>query len=159
MLDGIKEACDAWGRTMRWAMSDTGEGYPTLSTFERARGGELDAKAAGQLRQKFGEVFLGDAKAVMVAIRREPIMPEELHRAIFMKHVVPHRAPDRRVISDRQKAEELGYSNKRQYYQVLSNAYHWLLGRVDIATESSTWSKLGTNGAHSMGTVETCAHT
>lgn len=142
MLDGIKEACEAWGRAMRWILSSNGEGYPTLATFERARGGELDAKAVGKLQQRFGEVMTGDAKAVSLAIRQTPIMPEEIHRVLFMHFVVPHKDANRVKITIRQKARELGYESTRSYYVALENGYHFLLGRIVIEPTGSTWSEV-----------------
>lgn len=132
MIDGIKEACEAWGRAMRWVLSSTGEGYPSLATFERARGGELDAKAIAGITQRFGEVMTGDALAVRLAIRKEPPMPENLHRLIFMQYVVPHKDCERVRIPIKRKAQELGYPDSRSYYTALDNAHHFLLGRVPI---------------------------
>ena len=138
MLDGVKEACEAWGRAMRWVLGSNGEGYPTLATFERARGGELDAKAIANIRQRFGEVMAGDALAVRLAIRKEPAMPEELHRLIFMHYVVPHKDCNRGRITIKRKAFELGYldshgeGDSREYYAELENAHHFLAGRLPI---------------------------
>lgn len=138
MLDGIKEACAAWGRAMRWMLTIQGEGYPTMATFERALQGELDAKAQVGIRQRFGEVLLKDALAVSVAIRTSPMMPEELHRLIFMQYVVPERDAERRKITVTMKANELGYTNKdgegdrRRYSEALTNAHHWLLAKIPI---------------------------
>lgn len=134
MLDGVKEACEAWGRAMRWLLTSNGEGYPTLSTFERARGGELDAKAVKGVRQRFGEVMAGDAQAVALAIRREPLMPEELHRLIFVHYVIPHKDAARQKITNGQKAKELGYPDTRSYYTALENAHHFLAGRITVET-------------------------
>jgi len=138
MLDGVKEACEAWGRAMRWVLSSDGEGYPTLATFERARGGELDAKAIAGVRQRFGEVMAGDALAVRLAIRKDPPMPEALHRLIFMHYVVPRKDCNRERIKIRHKAQQLGYldthgeGDSRAYYAALDNAHHFLLGRLQI---------------------------
>lgn len=132
MLDGVKEACEAWGRAMRWVLSASGEGYPSLATFERARGGELDAKAIAGITQRFGEVMAGDALAVRLAIRKDPVMPEDLHRLIFVHYVVPHKGFNREKITIKQKSEELGYPDSRSYYTALDNAHHFLLGRITI---------------------------
>lgn len=138
MLDGVKEACEAWGRAMRWVLGSDGDGYPTLATFERARGGELDAKAIARITQRFGEVMAGDALAVRLAIRKEPVMPEALHRLIFMHYVVPHKDCHRKRITIRAKALELGYQDSngdgdsRAYYVALENAHHFLLGRIEL---------------------------
>lgn len=134
MIDGIKDACEAWGRAMRWVLSSNGEGYPSLATFERARGGELDAKSVTILHQRFGEVFAGDALAISLAIRRQPVMPERLHRILFMHYVIPHKDVERRRIPVKTKALELGYTSSRPYYDGLENAHHFLLGRVSIDT-------------------------
>lgn len=134
MIDGVKEACEAWGRAMRWVLSSNGEGYPTLATFERAREGDLDAKTMTGIGQRFGEVMAGDALAVRLAIRKVPVMPEELHRLLFMHYVVPHKGFDRQKITIKQKSEELGYPDSRPYYTALDNAHHFLLGRLHIGT-------------------------
>ena len=137
MLDGIKEACEAWGRAMRWILQSNGEGYPTLTTFERARGGELSANDVGTIRQRFGEVMLGDALAVSLAIRMPPVMPEQSHRVLFMHFVVPQKDAERNKITVLQKARELGYEDRKPYYTALDNALHFLLGRVDIGANQS----------------------
>lgn len=129
MIDGIKEACKAWGRAMRWVLADTNEGFPSMATMERAKGGELDAKAI-TLRQRFGEVLCGDALAVSRAIRTEPRMPEESYAALFVHYVIPHIDPDGNDITVRQKSKELGFETTRPYYSALECAYHFLLARV-----------------------------
>lgn len=149
MLDGIKEACETWGRAMRWILQSDGEGYPTLSTFERARGGELSANDAGTLRQRFGEVMVGDALAVSLAIRTFPVMPEESHRVIFMHFVVPRIDAQRRKITVRAKARELGYEHRDQYYIALDNGLHFLLARVPLELEVPR----GTNCRDTVSTV------
>lgn len=131
MLDGIKEACSSWGRAMRWILSTDGEGYPTVASFERANQGDMDAKTL-TLKQRFGEVMTKDALAVSLAIRREPIMPEELHRVIFMHYVVPRRDREGQEITVLAKAIELGYTRPKPYYLALDNGYHFLLGRIDV---------------------------
>lgn len=141
MLDGIKEACSAWGRAMRWILSTEGEGYPTVASFERANQGDMDAKSIS-LKQRFGEVMTKDALAVSLAIRREPVMPEELHRALFMYYVVPRwiTEPDekgnsqRREITHVMKARDLGYLRVQPYYTALDYGYHFLLGRIEVVS-------------------------
>lgn len=154
MLDGIKEACEAWGRAMRWILTADGEGYPTLATFERARGGELDAKAVGKLQQRFGEVMMGDALAVALAIRRDPGMPEQLHRVLFMHFVVPRKDSQRRAITVLQKARELGYDSAKPYYVALDNMSHFLLGRITIEVPCSTWNNVTPHRGNGVGTKE-----
>lgn len=132
MLDGIKEACTSWGRAMRWVLSATGEGYPNRATFERAREGELDAKAISAIRQRFGEVMLGDALAVSRAIRNEPAMPEDSHRVLFMHYVVPPRDAERIKITIAQKSSELGFRDRHEYYQSLDKALYFLMARIPI---------------------------
>lgn len=131
MLDGIKEACQSWGRAQRWILSSTGEGYPSIASFERANQGDMDAKSI-TLTQRFGEVMTKDALAVSLAIRREPVMPEELHRVLFMHFVVPKRDAQGDDITVLRKALELGYARPKPYYVALENGYHFLLGRIDI---------------------------
>lgn len=131
MLDGIKEACSAWGRAMRWILSSEGEGYPTVASFERANQGDMDANTIS-LKQRFGEVMTKDALAVSLAMRRAPTMPEELHRAIFMHYVVPRRNAQGEEITVLTKAIELGYTRPKPYYLALDNGYHFLLGRIDV---------------------------
>lgn len=133
MLDGIKEACEAWGRAMRWILQSSGEGYPTMATIERARGGELDASATA-VQQRFGEVMCGDALAVARAIRTEPLMPEGPYRVLFMQYVVPRKDAQRNKITTFRKAQELGYADRKPYYVALDNAHHFLLGRITIET-------------------------
>jgi hypothetical protein len=149
MLDGIKDACDAWGRAMRWVIQSTGEGYPSVSTFERARGGELSANDVGTVRQKFGEVMLGDALAVSLAIRMPPGMPEQMHRVLFMHYVVPRKDANRDIITVDRKATELGFTDRRAYYTVLDQSHHFLLARIDMEVNSPR----GTNSQHSVRTV------
>ena len=144
MLDGVKEACGSWGRVMRWHLSSNGEGYPTLATFERAREGELDAKAVGRLQQRFGEVFMGDAQAIALAIRRDPMMPESLHRVLFVHYVIPPRNAQGEMIPIRVKAQELQYASRREYYSDLENAYHFLLGRVAFPTVGAMGARCAT---------------
>lgn len=141
MLDGIKEACEAWGRAMRWILQADGEGYPTMATMERARGGELDAKIS-TVRQRFGEVMCGDALAVSRAVRTEPLMPEEAYRVLFMQYVVPRKDPQRNRITTLQKAKDLGYVDRKTYYVALDNAHHFLLGRIcmEITFPRGTYS-------------------
>jgi len=129
MIDGIKESCRAWGRAMRWVLSDTNEGYPAMATMERAKGGELDAKAT-TLRQRFGEVLSGDALAISRAIRTEPRMPEESYAVLFAHYVVPHQDAERNEITVKRKSKDLGYESTRRYYEVLDCAYYFLLARV-----------------------------
>lgn len=147
MLDGVKEACEAWGRAMRWVLSAQGEGYPSVTSFQRAREGEMDANAQISLRQRFGEVMLGDALAVALAIRREPVMPEDLHLVVFMQYVIPHKDAQRKKITIRQRAIELGYTEVRAYYTALDNAHHFLLGRIHIDVPRVT------SCAHNMNTL------
>lgn len=142
MLDGIKEACSAWGRAMRWILSSEGEGYPTVASFERANQGDMDANSI-TLKQRFGEVMTKDALAVSLAMRRPPVMPEELHRAIFMHYVVPRRNAREEEITVLAKALDLGYTRTKPYYLALDNGYHFLLGRIDVGTPVSR----GTNGS------------
>jgi len=148
MLDGIKEACSAWGRAMRWILSSRGEGYPTVASFERANQGDMDANSF-TLHQRFGEVMTKDALAVSLAMRRPPIMPEELHRAIFMHYVVPRRDQTGKEITVLAKAIELGYTRTKPYYLALDNGYHFLLGRIEVGISVPR----GTNG--SIHTVHT----
>lgn len=131
MLDGIKEACSSWGRTMRWMLQATGEGYPSIASIGRINEGDMEISASN-VRQRFGEVMLKDALAVSVAIRRAPIMPEELHRALFMHFVVPRRDGEGQEITVVMKAKELGYARPKPYYLALDNGYHFLLGRIDV---------------------------
>lgn len=131
MLDGIKEACEAWGRAMRIILSSVGVGYPTMATMERARQGSLEPTAP-VLKQKFSEVLLGDALAVSTAIRQEPLMPEEQQRVLWMHFVVPHRKQDGTKYTVTEKSEELGYKNRRDYYSELDKASHFLLARVPV---------------------------
>jgi hypothetical protein len=135
MLDGIKEACEAWGRAMRWIIQSSGEGYPTMATIERARGGELDAKSA-DVKQRFGEVMCGDALAVSRAIRTEPRMPEDPYRVMWMQYVIPRKDAQRNKITVLQKAQELGYEDRKPYYTALENAHHFLLGRITVEIEA-----------------------
>ena len=153
MLDGIKESCECWGRAMRWVLTSNGEGYPNLATFERARNGDLDANSVKVLRQRYGEVLLGDALAISLAIRRPPMMPEEAHRVLFMHFVVPRWLPGHQKLSVRQKARELGYESARPYYVMLDHAYHFLLARVEVECFTKTFC------ADSVRTDEKCAHT
>lgn len=145
MLDGIKDACQAWGRAMRWILSTQDEGYPSIASFERANQGDMDIKAR-MLQQRFGEVMTRDALAVSLAIRREPMMPEELHRVIFMHFVVPRwRITDhhREEITIAMKAKELGYLRPKPYYVALDQGYHFLLGRIHIGAESAPSTRVG----------------
>jgi hypothetical protein len=146
MIDGIKESCRAWGRAMRWVLADTNEDYPSMATMERAKGGELDAKAT-TVRQRFGEVLCGDALAISRAIRTEPRMPEESYAVLFAHYVVPHKDGDRNEITVRRKARDLGFDTTRPYYTALDCAYHFLLARVPVANVSH-----GTVDAHSVPT-------
>jgi len=148
MIDGIKEACEAWGRAMRWVLQSTGEGYPTMATIERARGGELDAKAK-TITQRFGEVMCGDALDVSRAIRSEPMMPEEPYRVLWMHYVVPRKDAQRRKITITQKAEELGFEDRKAYYIALGNAHHFLLGRIPIESVVPH----GTFRGHTVATI------
>src|SRR6185437_16817096 len=118
MLDGIKEACFCWGRAMRWILSSAGEGYPSIASFERANCGDMDVKSR-LLQQRFGEVMTKDALAVSLAIRREPMMPEELHRVLFMHFVVPRLDAQRQEITVAMKAKQLGYPRPKPYYVAL----------------------------------------
>jgi hypothetical protein len=144
MLDGIKEACCSWGRAMRWVLTSDGEGYPSVASFERANQGDMDARTI-TLKQRFGEVMTQDALAVSLAIRRAPMMPEELHRVLFVHFVVPRwrRMPAadgflaRQEITVAMKAKELGYPRPKPYYVALDNGYHFLLGRIAIGPEVS----------------------
>lgn len=131
MIDGIKESCYCWGRAMRWVLTNTNEGYPSMAAFERANQGEMDIKTP-ILRQKFGEVLTRDALEISRAIRTPPGMPEELHRVLFMHYVVPRRDPDGSELSTQRKAKELGYEKRQYYYAALENAHHFLLARVEI---------------------------
>lgn len=137
MLDGIKEACSSWGRAMRWILSTQGEGYPTVASFERANQGDMDAKTI-TLKQRFGEVMIKDALDVSRAIRTPPMMPEELHRVLFMHFVVPRRNAAGEDITILIKAKELGYSRPKPYYLALDNGYHFLLGRIMIGVPRET---------------------
>lgn len=149
MLDGIKDACEAWGRAMRWVLQSTNEGYPSLCTFERARGGELSANDVGPVRQKFGEVLLGDALAVSLAIKTQPPMPEQMHGVLFMHFVVPKRDANRRRITITEKALSVGIHDRREYYAVLSQALHFLLARIDICAEQAPPStRIGSQPSH-----------
>jgi hypothetical protein len=147
MLDGIKDACEAWGRAMRWIIQANGEGYPTMATMERARGGELDANA-GKIGQRFGEVMCGDALAVSRAIRTEPRMPEDAYNVMWMQYVVPRKDAERNKITILQKANELGYADRKPYYIALENAHHFLLGRIVIEADVP----LATNSGNSVYT-------
>lgn len=141
MVDGIKDACEAWGRAVRWILQSRGEGYPTMATFERAREGELSANDIVTVRQHFGEVMLGDALAVSRAVRGEPpfvqAMPERLHRLIFLQYVVPRRDARRHKITIDMKASEMGIENRKDYYVLLENAHHYLLARIPVGYQPS----------------------
>lgn len=139
MIDGIKDACQSWGRAMRWILSAEGEGFPTVASFERANQGDMDANSI-TLKQRFGEVMTKDALAVSLAMRRTPIMPEQLHRALFVHYVVPRWItdhdeegnPQRREITTVMKARDLGYPRVQPYYTALDYGYHFLLGRIEV---------------------------
>jgi hypothetical protein len=131
MLDGIKEACSAWGRAMRWILSSEGEGYPTVASFERANQGDMDANTIS-LKQRFGEVMTKDALAVSLAMRRVPIMPEELHRVMFVHFVIAKRDAQGADYTVAMKAADLGYNRTKPYYLALDNGYHFLLGRIIV---------------------------
>jgi len=134
MLDGVKEACCSWGRAMRWILTSDGEGYPSVASFERANMGDMDAKSI-TLRQRFGEVMTKDALAVSLAIRKLPMMPEELHRVLFVHFVVPRSDHEGQAITVLRKARELGYPRPKPYYIALENGYHFLLGRIEVGQE------------------------
>jgi hypothetical protein len=148
MLDGIKEACCSWGRATRWILTSTGEGYPSIASFERANQGDMDVKSI-TLTQRFGEVMTRDALSVSLAIRRAPMMPEELHRVLFMHFVVPRSDHEGQAITVVRKAQELGYPRPKPYYIALENSYHFLLGRIEV---ESTVSR-GTNSVHAVLTM------
>lgn len=155
MLDGIKEACASWGRAMRWILSTEGEGYPSISSIGRINEGDMDISNAN-LRQRFGEVMVKDALAISLAIRSMPMMPEELHRVLFMHFVVPRwtsvRAadgfPEKREITVAMKAKDLGYARPKPYYVALDNGYHFLLGRVAIGLDVSQGPSVNTPRTH-----------
>ncbi len=131
MIDGIKESCGCWGRAMRWVLSSTHEGYPSMASFERANQGDMDIKSP-ILRQRFGEVLTKDALEISRAIRTAPFLPEELHRVLFMHYVVPRFDNDGAELSTARKAKELGYQKRQYYYAALDNAHHFLLARIAI---------------------------
>jgi hypothetical protein len=148
MIDGIKESCRAWGRAMRWILSTQGEGYPTVASFERANQGDMDANNIS-LKQRFGEVMTKDALAVSLAMRRPPVMPEELHRVLFVHFVVPKRTIDGNDYTVVMKAADLGYPRTKPYYMALDNGYHFLLGRILVEVDVPR----GTKFEHTMLTV------
>ncbi len=41
VIDWVDSCCKTWGRCTRWILTDTGEGYPTADSIERARQGLL----------------------------------------------------------------------------------------------------------------------
>jgi hypothetical protein len=130
VLDYIDSACRAWGRSTRWILTDTGEGFPTADTIERARQGMLSAKDRTP-SQHFPEVRLGDALAIANAMRAPPAMPIALQAVLWAHYVARCRSSER--------ARTLGlYLGRRgptglsmpEYWRWLDRAHWWLASRI-----------------------------
>lgn len=67
-------------------LTDTGEGYPSADTIEKARQGMLSL--GGAVRQHFPEVRLADALEVANAMRTNPMMPLILTSTVWAQYVV-----------------------------------------------------------------------
>src|SRR5215469_14594245 len=94
VIDWFDSACKSWGRCIRWILADTGEGFPTRDTIERARQGLLSlGEGGGPRSQHFGEVRLGDALLIANAMKQTPLMPLELQAGLWAHYVVKASPP------------------------------------------------------------------
>lgn len=126
MIDWVDESCKAWGRCTRWMLVDTNEGYPSMDTIARAKGGYLDAKAR-TLSAKFGEVRLGEALEVARAISVLPLMPQPLQATLWAQYVVTCPSKQRASIVGRYLQIQLTLP---EYWRNVDRAHHFLAGRI-----------------------------
>lgn len=126
MIDWVDASCKAWGRCTRWILTDTNEGYPSMDTIARARGGYLDAKSP-TLSAKFGEVRLGEALEIARAIAAEPLMPEALQATLWAQYVVRVPSKVRAEVVGRYLLVTLSIP---EYWRNVDRAHHFLAGRL-----------------------------
>jgi len=126
MIDWVDTSCKAWGRCTRWILSDTNEGYPSMDTIARARGGYLDMKGT-VLSAKFGEVRVGEALEIARAIASEPFMPEALQATLWAQYVVHVPSKSRAIIVGNYLSSTVSIP---EYWRNLDRAHHFLAGRL-----------------------------
>ena len=126
MIDWVHEACKSWGRCTRWILADTNEDYPSSDTIERARQGML-SMGGGTFAQRFREVRVGDALAVMVAISTEPVMPLTLTAHVWTQYVVTGTARHKLPGLSRYLGVVISVA---EYWRNLDRAHHFLAARI-----------------------------
>lgn len=146
MIDWVEPACRAWGKCVRWIEYGRRykrqlihEGYPSQDTIAKARDGLLNVRASGPAAQHFGEVLVGDALAVSVAMRGEPDgwpaippMPEQYQVMMWAHYVViDANVPKRADIVGYYMRVELSV---RRYWGLVHESQVWLSARLPSKT-------------------------
>lgn len=129
LMDAVEHACREWGYQMRALYDTRAQGWPEMSSHNRAREGMLDINAVSSVRQKFAEVLQGDALDVSRAIHTVPMMPEELQTVLFLRWV-----PKGPVKS---KAASIGIGS-REFYDRLGRAHAFIAARLPASVPRGT---------------------
>jgi hypothetical protein len=127
VIDWVETACRSWGSCTRWILTDTGEGYPSADTIEKARQGMLSAKAQAVRSAHFPEVRLNGALAIARAMKIEPHMPLPLTATMWAHYVVQGRARAKLPALSRFLGEPVTTAG---YWRNLDRAHWFLAGRM-----------------------------
>jgi hypothetical protein len=108
-------------------LADTNEGYPSMDTIAKARGGYLDAKARG-LAAEYGEVRSAQALDVARAIATEPLMPEALQAVMWAQYVVRCPSKTRALVVGQYLRMSLTIP---EYWRNVDRAHYFLAARLE----------------------------
>lgn len=129
LIDWIHESCKSWGDCTRWILADTGEGYPSCDTIERARQGGLDV-GAGTVRQRFGEVRQGASLQIARAMAANPPLPAmryDLVATMWVQYVTRFPSKNRGQVLGKLLHKEISVA---EFWRMVDGCHHFLEARL-----------------------------
>lgn len=136
MSDLLSRMAEAAAR--EWGMQLRAHCYRGINTLQsndaitKARDGLLDFGAIRAARQRFDECLAGDALEVSRAIHRFPMMPEDLHEALFVRWVCPGKMDVKLATARRDRAT---------FYNTLGRAHAFLAARLTLESSPAVLSR------------------
>ena len=128
MLDYIDSACKAWGRTTRWILADTNEGFPHRDTIRMAAEGLLSAHESIGRGQHFPEVRVNGALQVARAMKVAPHMPLPLTATVWAQYVIKGPTRCKLLPLSRYLGDVISIA---EYWRNLDRAHYFLSARID----------------------------
>lgn len=127
MIDWVHSYGKAWGACTRWMLADTGEGYPSRDTIQKAFEG-MSGGSGGTFSQHCPEVRLGESLAVANALAMRPIMPLPMWAAMVSTYVVEVHAKRRATVMGQYLKTDVSVT---EYWRLLDRAHVFLSARIE----------------------------